>query len=78
MAHLVSSSTILAYPTNINEKHKSTSTRPSKKLANDNLYWREIRHIKPTCKMQMNCWHGIMLDLLTVVYVQYVIMLIDL
>jgi hypothetical protein len=59
-AHLVSSSTALAFVTHMSKKHKSTS--PSaiqiKKFVKDNPYWREIRHNTPTLKRWTNCWHS--------------------
>ena len=51
---------------------------PSEKSVRDNQYWREIRH-KPTWKRWTNCLtYAVMLDLLIEVYIQLLIMLIEL
>jgi len=62
MVHVVSSSTALAFPTNMSEKCKyaQPSAVEAKNRWKDGQYWREIRSNKQTWKRWMNCWHTLL------------------
>ena len=81
VAHIVSWSRVLAFLTKMNKEQKIyiTYCNPSEKSAKDNWCWREMRCNKPNCKkVNELSTYPVMLDSLILMYIQFVIMLLEL